>query len=336
MNMQDLSGQHNFYRAFEDRYRGSRELIKSRLQAYLPFILPLQTIYPECQTIDLGCGRGEWLELLTEYRFQPFGVDLDRGMLMACKERGFSVAEMDAVTALRDLPKESQVVVSGFHIAEHLPFEALQAIFEQALRVLKPGGFLILETPNPENIQVATANFYLDPTHQRPLPPLLLSFLAEFYGFSRVKVLRLQEPQELYAREKFSLSDVIGGVSPDYAIVAQKNALPSVLARFEEAFAKNYGVSLEMLEGVFEQRILNLENQVQQTAQAMKEVNRRALEAIRSASEVEKKIVEMEIRIRESVERSESLELQVYKSEQRAIAAERKVIELERNLRGGE
>lgn len=245
----------NFYRAFEDRFRGSRELIKSRLQVYIPLVLPLLNVYKERKTLDLGCGRGEWLELLTDNGFHACGVDLDSGMLAACVERGLQVSKKDAITALRELSDESQSIVSGFHIAEHLPFDVLSVLIQEALRVLKPGGLLILETPNPENIQVATMNFYLDPTHQRPIPPQLLTFMAEFYGFSRVKVLRLQEPKELYENRGIHLIDVIGGVSPDYSVIAQKTATSEILTLFTEYFNRDVGISLDALAGRFEQRL---------------------------------------------------------------------------------
>ena len=74
----------DFYRAFEDRYRGSRDLIKSRLRVYLPFVEPLKALYSDCIAVDLGCGRGEWLELLKEKGIGAHGVDLDDGMLSAC------------------------------------------------------------------------------------------------------------------------------------------------------------------------------------------------------------------------------------------------------------
>ena len=170
-----------FYRAFEDKFRGSRELIKSRLNAYISFILPFKELYENPQAIDLGCGRGEWLELLKEQGFDAQGVDLDEGMLTACIERGLKVQLADALTVLRSLPNESQTIVSAFHLVEHIPFSDLQILIQEALRVLKPAGLLIMETPNPENIVVATNNFYLDPTHTRPIPPQLLSFLPEYY-----------------------------------------------------------------------------------------------------------------------------------------------------------
>lgn len=237
----------SFYRAFEEKHRGSRESVKSRQRVYLPFIEPLRSIYSDTRAIDLGCGRGEWLELLKESGFDAQGVDLDEGMLAACRERGLNVETADVLVALKALPDESQLVVSGFHIAEHLPFPDLQTLVQEALRVLKPAGLLILETPNPENIVVGSCNFYLDPTHQRPIPPQLLSFLPEHYGFARSKLLRLQESVDLSEGRAPSLKDVLGGVSPDYAIVAQKAADESTLAAMRSAFEPEHGISLEAL-----------------------------------------------------------------------------------------
>lgn len=247
-----------FYRAFEDRYRGSRDLIQSRLRVYLPFIGPLASFNADLQAVDLGCGRGEWLELLRRAGFDGQGVDLDQGMLAACMELGLKVRTGDALGFLRELPAESQVVVSGFHIAEHLSFSDLQELVRDALRVLKPGGMLILETPNPENIVVGTTSFYLDPTHERAIPPQLLSFLPEHYGFERVKVLRVQEVP-VVANSGVTLLDVLCGVSPDYAVVAQKAATPEQMKLFDSAFEKNYGLTLEMLALRFEERIARAE-----------------------------------------------------------------------------
>ena len=242
----------DFYRAFEERYRGSRELIRQRLQAYAPFIEPLRSLYQPAPAIDLGCGRGEWLELLQDAGFQPHGVDLDAGMLAACTERGLPVTQGDAIAYLQALGDASQCIVSGFHLVEHMAFSDLETLVRHALRVLKPGGLLILETPNPENLVVGTSSFYLDPTHLRPLPPLLLSFMPEQHGFARVCTVRLQEPAELHQRSDIRLIDVLGGVSLDYAIVAQKAALPEILSRFDAAFAARYGIELQELAGRYD------------------------------------------------------------------------------------
>ncbi|CAN7708061.1 class I SAM-dependent methyltransferase [Duganella sp. LjRoot269] len=244
-----------FYRAFEDRYRGARAIIKDRLRAYLPFIAPLATLQQPPAALDLGCGRGEWLELLGEQGFHARGVDLDEGMLAACRERGLDVELGDAIACLRALPDRSLALVSAFHLVEHIPFELLQALVAEAQRVLLPGGLLIMETPNPENLVVGASSFYLDPTHLRPLPPQLLAFVTEFGGFGRHKVVRLQEEAGLRGDAPVGLINVLDGVSPDYAVVAQKDAGGAVLAPFEAAFGAGYGLALAQLAQRFEQRL---------------------------------------------------------------------------------
>ncbi|MEO8248721.1 MAG: class I SAM-dependent methyltransferase, partial [Burkholderiales bacterium] len=246
-----------FYRAFEDCHRGSRELIGKRLEIYLPFVAPLRELYSPARVVDLGCGRGEWLELVSHVGFEAHGVDLDEHMLRACRELKLSVQQGEALQHLQKLDDASHCVVSGFHFAEHISFDDLEALVIEALRVLEPAGLLILETPNPENLVVGTSSFWLDPTHQRPLPPPLLSFLAEHAGFARVKLLRLQEPADLGARSDIRLSDVITGASPDYSIVAQKGADSELLGRFDAAFASDYGIDSVTLADRFDRSIVS-------------------------------------------------------------------------------
>ena len=237
----------DFYRAFEDRYRGPRELILARLSAYTPFVRPLRQEFGAALALDLGCGRGEWLEFLSAQGLAPVGVDTDAGMLRACTERGLVTHQEDALRYLARLPDASQAVVSAFHVVEHLPFEAVRTLVAEALRVLQPGGLLILETPNPENLDVGARSFYLDPTHERPLPPDLLAFLPGFHGYARTRVLRLHEAAGLAAAPSPSLLDVLTGVSPDYAVVAQKPADAARMAAFDTAFDTPFGLTLAEL-----------------------------------------------------------------------------------------
>jgi O-antigen chain-terminating methyltransferase len=235
-----------FYRAFEDRHRGGRELIAQRLNQYRPFVEPFLEgageVAPEA--LDLGCGRGEWLELLGNLGFKATGVDLDGGMLEACLERNLNAVLGDAGEFLRERADESFHIVSGFHFAEHIPFEHLLEIVGEALRVLKPGGLLILETPNPENLTVGTSSFYLDPSHSRPIPPELLKFIVDYAGFDRATILRLQESELIDDLENLSLRDVLVGVSPDYSVVSQKPGPAEFIRQFDEQFSKDHGLSL--------------------------------------------------------------------------------------------
>jgi len=236
-----------FYRAFEDRYRGSREVIKSRLRTYQPFLGALLARYPGAPALDLGCGRGEWLELLTEQGFRARGVDLDAGMLAACLERGLDASHADALAALSALPDASVAMVSAFHLVEHIPFETVRVLVAEALRVLVPGGLLILETPNPENIVVGSSDFYTDPSHLRPIPPNLLAFAAEHGGFARHVLMRLQEDPQLHEDPPLGLLTVLEGASPDYSVVAQKDAAPELLEGFDALFGATYGLDMKTL-----------------------------------------------------------------------------------------
>ena len=260
-----------FYRAFEECLRGSRELIKSRLEVYLPFVEPLKTLYEAPEILDLGCGRGEWLDLMQNNGFRAKGVDLDEGMLLACRELNLDVYQADALDYLRGLAADSLSVVSAFHVVEHIAFEVLRQLVDEALRVLMPGGLLILETPNSENLVVGTSSFYLDPTHQKPLPAKLLSFVTEFSGFERVKTLYLQEPAGFATAQQTTLMNVLGNVSPDYAIIAQKKTTAEVCALFDEPFNHSYGISLDSLAARYDQqaeiRVVHVEEKMQAQAQ---------------------------------------------------------------------
>jgi SAM-dependent methyltransferase len=216
------------YMQFEDRFRGSRDDIQRRQTIYLPVIARLKSIYPEARLLDLGCGRGEWLELSLKDGWQALGIDLDRGMIEHCLALGLKVEQVDALSYLSAQADQTISVVTGLHIAEHVSFDVLQEILQEIYRVLRPGGIMILETPNPENIVVGTCSFYLDPSHRSPLPPDLLSFLTECYGFHQFKIVRLNESPHFFPA-KISLEGVLYGVSPDYALIAQKGASPDII-----------------------------------------------------------------------------------------------------------
>lgn len=245
----------DFYKAFEDKYRGTRDVIKSRLLVYLPFILPLLRVYPDGHALDLGCGRGEWLEILLENGFNATGVDIDKHMLLEGEKLGLNLYCGDALNYLKKVPDASQVVISAFHMVEHISFADLQQLVFYAHKALVPGGLLIMETPNPENLMVGSCSFYTDPTHNKPIPPNLLAFVPEYYGYQNIKVLRLQEDQKLLNSFRVSLVDVLRGASPDYAIVAQKSAGSEILNLTKKAFDKQYGITVEQLAAYYQRGI---------------------------------------------------------------------------------
>ncbi|MBI5686312.1 MAG: methyltransferase domain-containing protein [Verrucomicrobia bacterium] len=185
-----------FYSAFESRYRGSREEIKKRLRVYLPYVTQTDAGTVAKPILDLGCGRGEWLELLKENGCAARGVDMNIPALAACNELGLQVIESDAIAYLRSLPDRSVGMVTGFHIIEHLPLPLLLELMSEVYRVLQAGGLVVLESPNPANIRVGACSFYLDPTHRRPLPSGLTEFIVEYAGFRDLQALFLQPVEE--------------------------------------------------------------------------------------------------------------------------------------------
>ncbi len=185
-----------FYAAFDEQFRGNRDEIKERLKVYLPFVTRLGPADSTARIIDIGCGRGEWLELLKEHDLSATGVDANTVLAQQCSARGLQVVEEDLLSYLREQEDESVSVISGFHIVEHLPIETLVKVLNETMRVLKSGGVLLLETPNPRNVLVGSCNFYFDPTHRNPLPSEVLKFLVESRGFARVEVLPLNPSDE--------------------------------------------------------------------------------------------------------------------------------------------
>ena len=177
--------------AFEDQFRGSRDTIRDRLKVYLPLLEEAKVGTPESPILDVGCGRGEWLELLREAGYTVKGLDFNRVMVDYCRAIELDVVEGDVISYLQTLPDLSLGAVTGFHIVEHLPFLVLQRFLGEVARVLKPGGLAIFETPNPKNLVVGACNFYSDPTHKRPVFPETIQFIVESQGLSHVQLLYL-------------------------------------------------------------------------------------------------------------------------------------------------
>lgn len=222
------------YVDFEDTYRGTHDDIKARVSEYLKTFAE-HGVQPDSGfVIDLGCGRGEWLEVLEENGFTCLGVDLNPVMLEELRGRGFDVVESDALEYLRGLEPNSVAAITSMHLVEHVPHNVLIRMLDECLRVLKPNGILILETPNPENLTVGACWFYLDPTHRNPIPPGLLQWTVSARGFEQANIERLSAHRMLPDLPPVA-DDVPASVQinriiswftapPDYAVIAYKPA----------------------------------------------------------------------------------------------------------------
>jgi O-antigen chain-terminating methyltransferase len=178
----------SLYISFEDQFRGGRQEIIDRLAYYIPIVRQANAGSKERLILDAGCGRGEWLELSKNEGLVARGVDINRMLVESCTETGLEVVQSEIIDYLQTLKDNSIGAVTAFHLIEHLPYEVCLRFFDESLRVLKPGGLVIFETPNPENIQVGACNFYFDPTHLNPLPAKTVKFLAESRGFTDVTI----------------------------------------------------------------------------------------------------------------------------------------------------
>jgi O-antigen chain-terminating methyltransferase len=214
-----------FYLAFENRFRGPRDVIKKRVEFYLPFLRKCRAGASGRPVLDVGCGRGEWLELLKEHELDGRGVDLNTAMVAQCKARGLKVELQDAIEHLRSLRPGTQGAVTGFHIIEHLPFETLMELCRQARRVLKPGGVAIFESPNCKNLVVGACNFHIDPTHRHPVFPETAELMLSSQGFENIQIEYLSPVPNVKFEgatpELASIRDLLYGPQ-DFGIIAYK------------------------------------------------------------------------------------------------------------------
>lgn len=212
----------SLYRSLEEGLRGTPAEIKDEVKVYLPV---LHAAGISGDVLDVGCGRGEWLQVLRDAGIQATGVDNNRILIGQCKELNLDVIEGEALAYLRSLNDQTLSAVTAFHFAEHLSLEDLVSFLDEAARTLKPRGVLILETPNPENLLVGSCNFYLDPTHKNPLPIPTLKLLVEARGFQCQDVLKLHPVTSAQIEVKDQLTSHLNHFlygPMNYAVVARK------------------------------------------------------------------------------------------------------------------
>jgi len=196
--------QDDFYQRFEDEMRGTGVGVAATLEPYLADLETVRAL--NGPVVDVGSGRGEWLELLTEAGFEAVGVDTNEAAVELSNGKGLNAVVSDAIEYLLAQPAQSVIAVTCFHIIEHLPAAAQLDLLTASLRAIKPGGLIILETPNPTNLNVGAAAFYLDPTHLRPVNPSYLAFLLSDLGFVEVST-RFLHPREHYIESDADAED---------------------------------------------------------------------------------------------------------------------------------
>jgi O-antigen chain-terminating methyltransferase len=172
------------YERFEARFRPESS-VREHQENYVELLRDRKRV------VDLGCGRGELIEMLGAQGVSAYGVEIDPDFISLLEDKGLEVVAKDAVAHLAELEAGAVDGIVGSHLVEHLPPAALVALVSLAAEKLPEGGILILETPNPESLVAGSVNFHRDLTHVRPIHPDTLSFLCESVGFSQVEIRRL-------------------------------------------------------------------------------------------------------------------------------------------------
>ncbi len=206
------------YARFADRFRGSEDYVRSNQQFYLPIFQAAGRV------LDLGCGRGEFLELLRENGIVARGIESSDESVRYCQAKGLDVEKSDLFDYLEGLPESSEEVIFCSQVVEHLDPAKLPSMIRLCVSRLVRGGLLAIETPNPECLAIFATHFYLDPTHTRPVPPALLSFYLEECGMGGIVVHRFAPAAKSFPEIDSLPSDFaekfFGGL--DYAVVARK------------------------------------------------------------------------------------------------------------------
>jgi O-antigen chain-terminating methyltransferase len=203
------------------RFRGTQEEIGENQRVYLPMLKERPPAGDGIEVLDVGCGRGEWLKLLRENGLRARGLELNPVMVEECRRSGLDVVQADAIAYLTELPQGSVPVITAFHVVEHLTFSDLIRFIDGVVGALPSGGLAILETPNPENLIVGACSFYLDPTHERPLPSALTKLLLEARGLCRVEVVNLHPYPAAFGAGLGELRELLCGPQ-DYAVIGRK------------------------------------------------------------------------------------------------------------------
>lgn len=202
----------DYYWAFESRFRGTDQSIRERLAQYQDLAVELRegSGLERARWLDVGCGRGEFCELLRSWGFEVQGVDISPAAVEACRSAGFEATVGDALQFLHTYEGPPVLGVSAIQVVEHLPKHRWPSFFHGLRRVVAPGGAMLLETINPLNVDALASTFFADVTHTWPMHPQLGQLLAERAGFDRARILFMNED--------------VRGVAWDFAIWARSPA----------------------------------------------------------------------------------------------------------------
>lgn len=222
----DTADNHKFdYFLFESKYRGSSQEIKDRQRHYLEYFIGKDNV------VDIGCGRGEFLELLTENGISCKGVELLEENITLCREKHLDVQLCDGIEYLRSVPDDSLGGIFCAQVIEHISNEQLIELLMLARKKLMSGAKVILETLNPQCLMIFAESFYMDPSHTKPVHPYVVKFIAECEGFVKTQLIYMTpsdkkmlidiDPSDKDEFSKNTINTLLFG-NREYALVAEK------------------------------------------------------------------------------------------------------------------
>lgn len=170
------------YASFENRFRGPQEKVREQLESYAA-LFPVGG-----KVLDLGCGRGEMVEILREKGVNALGIDLNEEMIALCRARGLPCEKGDLIEKLTLCEDNSLDGIFSSQVIEHLAPRVLELMIDLCFLKLTPSGVLVLETINPTSVFALVQVYFLDPSHQRPIHPQSLTFLLETAGFKKIEI----------------------------------------------------------------------------------------------------------------------------------------------------
>jgi len=225
------------YFSFEKKYRGSRDEIKRKQEIFIKYFKGSQNV------LDIGCGRGEFLELLKENGIGAQGIDINQDMIDHCKKKGLEVKKADALTYLNSLKDNSLGGVFMGQVIEHLHSKELIALVRLCYDKLNKDAYFVAETVNTLNLVVAASSFHMDLSHTKPVHPETIRFLLNSTGFEEIEFEFLSPVPETEKLRRFEIKedmdedeknryelmnrniDMLNGVLfgyQDYAVIAKK------------------------------------------------------------------------------------------------------------------
>jgi 2-polyprenyl-3-methyl-5-hydroxy-6-metoxy-1,4-benzoquinol methylase len=174
--------------AFESAFRGAREDLIDRYGSLADMFIGHGPV------VDIGCGRGEFLELLAERGVEAYGIEVDAALVEEAQARGLPVTLDDAVRHVASVPDNSLGGITLIQVVEHLTPQSVVDLVGVASEKVVRGGLMVLETVNPQSLYTFAHSFYLDPTHGNPVHPAYLKFLFDEAGWSRTEIDWRTEP----------------------------------------------------------------------------------------------------------------------------------------------